>query len=413
MLHHYSGRRRAYRRLGRRVISLLLFTTWPAVALAQEPTFIEKGIDHARQLFGDGSGQSKNGFYPEFSNMNAGSGFISVGPGYRHTLFDGNAFVDLSAAASWHFYKMAQGRLEFPALADGHLTVGTQTMYQDNTQVNYYGIGDDIDVDNQTQYRLKTFDVSGYARVRPREWFTVGTELGWLQSPHLDSSGGTFNGNFPDSRVVFPTDPAMSLADQPRFIRSELSAMVDTINAHSRPTSGSLYRGAVTSYSDRSSGAFDFTQYEGEGLQMVPLGGKRVILALHAWTMHTGQDNADQTPFYLMPSIGGHNTLRAYHSYQFHDLNTVVANAEVRYALFDHVDLAAIFDAGSVAPRYSDLNFGRTSIGAGVRVHTERVTIGRMDVAHGSAGWNVIFRTSDPFKLSRVTRRLATIPFAP
>jgi hypothetical protein len=78
-----------------------------------------------------------------------------------------------------------------------------------------------------------------------------------------------------------------------------------------------------------------------------------------------------------------------------------------------HVDVAPFFDAGNVAARYSDLNFDKTSVGAGVRFHTARATIGRADAAYGSEGWRVVFRTSDPFKFSRIRQRLGQIPFAP
>ncbi len=52
-------------------------------------------------------------------------------------------------------------------------------------------------------------------------------------------------------------------------------------------------------------------------------------------------------------------------------------------------------------------------MGAGLRMHTNRATLARMDVAHGSEGWRVVFRTSDPLHLSRLSHRIALIPFVP
>jgi hypothetical protein len=146
---------------------------------------------------------------------------------------------------------------------------------------------------------------------------------------------------------------------------------------------------------------------------MVPLGDSRFTLGLHGWTVFCDVGNGHSVPFYLVPALGGQNTLRAYDNFQFHDLNTVVATAELRIALMKHVDVAAFYDAGNVAPRYGDLNFDKRSIGAGFRLHTERAIFGRLDVVHGAEGWRVLFRTSDPFKLSRVTRRVASVPFVP
>jgi hypothetical protein len=48
-----------------------------------------------------------------------------------------------------------------------------------------------------------------------------------------------------------------------------------------------------------------------------------------------------------------------------------------------------------------------------VRLHIERTTIARVDVATGAQGWRFIFRTSDPLRLGRGKRRVASIPFTP
>jgi hemolysin activation/secretion protein len=114
-----------------------------------------------------------------------------------------------------------------------------------------------------------------------------------------------------------------------------------------------------------------------------------------------------------MPALGGDNTLRAYDDYQFHDLNSVVASAEVRVAMMAHIDAAAFYDAGNVAARYDNLNFSKRSIGVGLRIHTAHATFGRLDAAHGSEGWKFVLRTNDPFKLSRIMRKIAAAPFSP
>jgi hypothetical protein len=120
-----------------------------------------------------------------------------------------------------------------------------------------------------------------------------------------------------------------------------------------------------------------------------------------------------EIPFYLLPSLGGHNTIRDYADYRFHDRNLAVVNAESRWGIFTHVDATLFFDAGNVAPRAADLNLDKTSWGAGVRLHTDRMTFARIEVAHGAEGWEFVFRTSDPLRLSRLTRRVAAIPFVP
>jgi len=205
----------------------------------------------------------------------------------------------------------------------------------------------------------------------------------------------------------------MSAASQPDFVHSELSVTANTLDSRSHPTEGGLYRAALTSYLDRAAGTYSFNQYEGEVVQMVPVVDRRVLLGLHGWTVFTDTLADHLVPFYLMPSIGGNNTLRAYDDFQFHERNTIVVSAELRVALSPHLDLAGFYDAGNVAARFGDLNFDKTSIGSGLRFHLRNTTMGRVDVAHGTEGWRVIFRTTDPFQLSRVTRRTAAVPFMP
>jgi hypothetical protein len=378
-----------------------------------EPRLITRAIDYVTNRYGDGSSQMKSGFYPELSNMISGSGWVSAGPGYRKYFADDQVFIDGSAAVSWHLYKMVQGRFELPTLASNHLVIGAQGMWQDATQVNYFGIGPDSLEANRSQYRMQTTDVVGYAIMKPYTWLSIGIESGFLKQPKVMAPGGTFMPDFPETRNLFPADPGVSLTSQPNFWHNEGSVTADTLDHHSYPSTGGLYRGAFTSYDAGGNGTFSFDQYEAEGEQFIPLADRRVVLGFRGWTLYSDVPAGHQIPFYLLPSLGGNNTLRDFLSYRFHDNNLLVLNAESRFLLYRHLDLALFADAGNVAPAFDELNLKKTSYGAGVRLHTDTVSIGRFDVAYGSEGWQFVFRTSDPFRLSREKRRVAAVPFMP
>jgi outer membrane protein assembly factor BamA len=175
---------------------------------------------------------------------------------------------------------------------------------------------------------------------------------------------------------------------------------------------GLLLRGAASHYEDRNTGAFTHRRYEGEVAGFIPMAGERVVLALHSWVVSTPRQN-DTVPFYLLPSLGGSNTLRSFTDYRFHDRNMLAANAELRIAMMTHVDLAMFADAGNVAPQIGDLDLDKRSYGAGLRFHTRRQTFARIDIAHGSEGWKYLFRLNDPLSLSRLQRRAAAVPFVP
>ena len=379
-----------------------------------EPIFLTRSIDYAAHWFGEATEQPKSGFYPELSNMITGSGWVSLGPGYRQYFANDQLFVDGSAAVSWHLYKMAQGRVEAPSLAKNHLTAGVQGMWQDHTQVSYFGIGPDTLEENRSQYRLQSTDIVGYATYRANDWLSIGGEYGWLLRPKVMAPGGTFKRGFPDTHDTFASDPGVGVSVQPNFQHVELSVTADTRDHRSYPSHGGLYRAASTSFFDQGSvGTFTFHQYEVEGAQFIPLAEDRWVLAFRGWTLYSDIPSGNQIPFYLLPSIGGHNTLRDFSSFRFHDNNVLVVNGESRWRLFQHVDGALFFDAGNVAARFEDLNLNKTSYGAGVRLHTGTTTFARADVAYGSEGWKFVFRTNDPFRLSRIRRAIAAVPFVP
>lgn len=383
-----------------------------APGVFEEPRIIRRGIDLATRTIGDGT-SAKSGLYPEFSNMLTGSGWLSIGPGYRKWLFNDRAFADTSAALSWRMYKMMQGRFEFPNLARSRLMLGSQIMWQDSTQVSYFGTGSGSLQDDRSEFRVQSTDVVGYGAVRPVQWLAVGGRIGYLAKPWISEPGGTFKRGYPDTFVTFPDDPAVRVADQPSYVHAEASVTADTRDARSHPTHGGVYRATATRYSDRTIGTYSFRRYEAEAAHFIGLFDDNLVLAGRGWVVATDTDPGRVVPFYMLPSLGGHNTLRAYTDYRFHDRNFAVVNLESRIAVWTHLDFAAFVDAGNVAGRFADLNLDKRDWGVGLRMHANQATFARVDVAHGTDGWRVIFRTSDPLHLSHMSRRTAAVPFVP
>jgi hypothetical protein len=378
--------------------------------LLPEPHVLNRAVDFAGKLGGDGS-SPKDGFYPDFGDMVTGAGWISGGPGYRQHFLNGHLLVDGSAAISWRAYKDAQARIEVTDLWRNHATLGFQARWEDLTQMNYFGIGSDSLESQRSEYRLKDTDLAGYGIIRANRWLSFGGRFGWIKQPMLSSSVGPFDRDFPDASVEFPADPG--IAEQTSLLHGGATVEADFRDYPGRPTRGGFYRASAQAYSDRDLHEFSFQRYEAEGLQVVPIVGERWVIALHGWGAFSDTSTGNSVPFYMLPSLGGGTTLRGYSDYRFHDREMLVVNAESRWALFRHVDAAAFFDAGNVAARVGDLNLDKTSYGAGLRVHTRSTTFGRLDVAHSSEGWRVLFRLSDSFRLNRRSLRATVIPFVP
>jgi hypothetical protein len=341
---------------------------------------------------------------------------VSVGPGYRRDVLNGKAFVDASAAVSWRAYNMMQARFEMPELFTERVSAGAQVMWQDQMQINYFGIGPNSIEDDQSQYRMQSIDTVGYATYRPVPSLAITGEFGFLRRPDILTPSGLFRPSVPTTTGEFPDDPGVSDPFQPNYAHTELSVTSDTRDHRSYPTSGHVLRGAVTSFVDQSSnvGTFTFRQYEAEAVQFIPVTPNRSwVLALRGWLVSSDVPIGNEVPFYMLPSLGGNNSLRSYDDYRFHDQNLLLTNVESRWALWTHLDGALFLDAGNVGARVQDLNLDKVSVGGGLRLHTGKATFGRLDVAFGAEGWNAVFRTSDPLRLARLTRRVAAVPFVP
>jgi hypothetical protein len=382
--------------------------------LITEPKLLKKMVNASDGSM-NGGGDFNDGPYVEYGNMITGAGWISAGPGYRRHVLDGRAVVDASASISWNLYKVAQARFELPRLAHERLSLGAQAIYQDLLQVDYFGLGIDSRKDDRSAYRLNDTDLLGYATFRAASWLSVSGRAGWIHQPNLSTATGR-NVTVPNTIDTFSEVSAPGLRIQPSFLHADVSVAADWRDHPGHSTSGGLYRAAAASYSDRDAGTNSFRRYEVEASQFIPLFTRNWVLAVHAWEVFSDTSSGNVVPFYLLPSLGGQNTLRGYYDYRFHDNDMQSFNAESRWALFAHIDAAAFIDAGKVAPGAGDLDFKhlKKSYGAGLRVHNASSTLARLDIGHSTEGWRVFFKMTDPFKRSTpASGRSVVVPFVP
>ena len=383
----------------------------PLGAAAQEPLPVPDGSSEPQgfiaepgaitraTLFADrhlGKGDLNNGFYVDFGKMIPGAGWLSAGPGYRKWYGKDTMLLDGSAAISWNGYKSAQARFVLPKFAKSRLALGSQVRWVDFGNIDYFGVGPDTHESARTSFGIEATHVVAHATLRPARWFDIDAEIGVL-TPSLKDGG--LNGSVP-------------AGNQPTFVPTQLSMTIDTRNFREHPTSGVLLRGAAAHYEDRDTGAFTHRRYEGEAAGFLPMFGERVVLALHGLVVTAPQEDGS-VPFYLLPSLGGANSLRSFTDYRFHDRSMLQANAELRLAMMTHVDLAFFADAGNVAPRIEQLDLDKQSFGAGLRFHTRRQTFARIDMANGAEGWRFLFRLTDPLSFTRLERRASVVPSVP
>lgn len=382
--------------------------------LFSDPPLLEKGLELAGDRFGLGRppGPPRPGLFVTSGQTVAGAGWLAGGAGYRIFVLGDRALVEASAGGSMRLYKTAQVTFEWPSVGGGPLTVGTRVLWRDLTQVHYFGTGRETLESMLSQYRVRYFDTIGYATAQAGRFVSVTATAGLLRSARVQSATGWFREDLPDTRTLFPGEPAFRPEAIPRFRHAGLSVVGDTRDQPGYPSRGGLYRAAWSGFWGPSGGILSFQRIETEAVQFVPLAGEWWSAAVHGWGVFTDTDDGQFVPFYMMATLGGH-AHRGYNSYRFSDRNLLLATIESRLRLTSHIDGALFVDAGNVAATARDLDLARRSWGAGVRLHTATSTLARLDVARADEGWRVVFSMSDPFRLSRVTRRAPQMPFNP
>jgi hypothetical protein len=179
------------------------------------------------------------------------------------------------------------------------------------------------------------------------------------------------------------------LGTNPWFVHSSFSAAVDSRTAPDYSRSGAVVQATVHHYHDVHDNQPGFGRFEGLAEELVPTFGSKGVFDLVAqtWLSLTSDDRA--VPFFLMPTLGGSNYLRAYPSYRFRDRHALLLKGEYKWAVHRMVDLAAVYEIGKVAPKVSGLRLKNAaeSVGAGVRVHSQKSSLVDLDLAHGRDGF--------------------------
>jgi outer membrane protein assembly factor BamA len=347
----------------------------------------------------------RDGWYPEMGNMIPGAGF-SAGLGYRHRLFGDQAIADASAAVSWNGSRTLQSQLTWPRLVNDRLSIGGQLTYQDFTQINFFGIGSSSLESNQTTYRLKDVDAVGIVAVRPAPWLSLTGRVGALRRLTIEPGTSTVH---PSIETRFDEGVAPGLAEAPNYLHAEVALDADTLDVPGNPSSGGRYRLSMAMFHDQDGSHHSFRRVEAEAAQYLPLG--RTVLALRGRLGLSEAGAGQAVPFYMLPSLGGSNSLRGFLDYRFRDQDAMLMDAEYRLPILRRVDAAVFYDAGTVAPTASGLAGDlKSDYGVGIRVHSATHVLVRLDVARGSEGTRALVTFSGPLSL-RNSRTAA--PFVP
>ena len=179
------------------------------------------------------------------------------------------------------------------------------------------------------------------------------------------------------------TRPASSFRNS-AFINSTARASFDWRKRLGYSGSGGVYRVQFDDYRDRDHDRYSFRSLEAEALQLIPILRANWVIALRGVATITDVDDANDVPYFLMPSIGGGASVRGYPDFRFRDRNRLVMNAELRWTPARFMDMVLFYDTGKVEARRQDLDFDnlKKSYGVGMRIIGPRGYAVRLEAAH-------------------------------
>jgi len=324
-----------------------------------------------------------------FGGIKQGSS-MAAGPAVSHDFADGS-FVQAKGVYSIRNFKLVQLRYDSRPLFSRRGLFSTRVRWQDAPELSIYALGPDSS-HARAEYGEQKFEWSGFVR-------------GGI-APHLNVTGQAgverysvnagFIDDHEDERLGIVPD-APGLATRPWFLHTVAAIAYDTRPSPDVGRTGTALAFATHHYHDMHDGGASFRGFEvGAGhifptIETSGTGGARdwrgaLELSGRAWLTHTGEGSV--VPFNLMPTLGGGDVLIGYSSYRFRDRNAVLLRGEYRWAVHPMIDVAGIYEAGTVAPSIGAfaLDDMAQSIGAGIRVHSKSSGLMRLFLARDREG---------------------------
>lgn len=319
-----------------------------------------------------------------FGGIKQGSG-IGVGPAWS-TKFSNGGFMQAKAVISTRNFRLLQVRYDTPSFWDGRAIVISRVRWHHAPNVRLYALGPDSS-SRRIHYEERRSEVSSQLEFKPRPAVTVaggfGVERFRTRADSLQELA--------DPHSLALTAPMPGLSTHPMFAHLFGSLGHDTRLSPDYTRRGSFFEAALHGYHDVQGAEPSFGRFEGTAEQHVPTHGEKGVISVWARTWLSLADGSRSVPFYLTPTLGGGNLLRAYPTYRFRDRHAMLLAAQYRWAVHKFVDIAGTYEAGKVSPDLSGLNFRNVaqSIAIGLRAHTKKSGLLRMDVAYGREGVSV------------------------
>ncbi|PWT82069.1 MAG: hypothetical protein C5B57_09335 [Blastocatellia bacterium] len=351
------------------------------------PNKAEKYMDYAQTVLTTGLH-----WHPFFQNAYSGGGF-TLGAGYRKYLGSYNS-VDTRGSITFSGYKRIESEFLAPNLFHRRGELSVIGGWREATEVGYYGTGTANSVDDRADYGFKQPYGAATLTVRPRRrMFLLRGSIEASQWEQTPGSGGVRS-----VEEVYTPSTLPGLGATVTYFHSQGTVGFDSRASADYARRGGFYGVTFHDYADPDS-QFGFTQVDYEALHHVPILREAWVLSFHGLVSTTGTKSGEQIPFFMLPSVGGGSSLRAFSSWRFRDRNSMLFQAEWRVMVNRFLDMAVFYDAGKVTAHTSDLDLDnlKSDYGLGFRFHGPLATPLRIDFAHGNEGFHIVWAASAVF----------------
>ncbi len=331
-------------------------------------------------------------WHPFLENAYAGGGF-TLGVGHA-TYVSGYNYIDVRGSYTIAGYKRAEAEFVAPRLFNrrGHLSaIGG---WREATEVGFYGFGTNTSKNDRTNYLFRQPYANALLTLFPTRKVLMirgGAEFtNWSQEPG--------EGTFPSVETKYTPTTLPGLGADVTYLHTQGTVGIDWRTSPGYSRRGGFYGVTLHDYNDRDDD-FGFKIVEYEAIQHIPLLREAWVLSFRARVQTSSEKDDQQTPFFMLPALGGGSTLRGFSSRRFSDQNSLLLQGEWRIMVNRYLDMAFFYDAGKVAARAKDLDLDglKSDYGFGLRFHGPFATPLRVELAKSGERLRVIFSSSAAF----------------
>ena len=323
----------------------------------------------------------RDGFHLKFGSLTTGSGF-AFGGGYRNRrLFDREGALNVWAAAR----SRSTGRSRAASTCRSRRRPAVARHLRAPPELPAGGLlrhRPRLDRDDHYELSISEHHGRGRVGVKPapiadgRRRRRVFPAPNWIRAEQESSL---------NRRLFDDTSRHRDLFDTRNFLRPYRVLEFD-YRQPKNARRGGWYR-IEASHFDEPTDAFTFNRFDADLRQFASILAERRVLAVRLFVSTSDPASGARVPFYLMPHLGGHDSLRGFRDYRFRGPHAILTQTEYRFEIWSGLDAALFYDAGKVALRRSDLNFKNLehAYGFGFRFNTDNGTILRIDAGFGSS----------------------------